>query len=1022
MKKEYSVNKYQFGTVMPGTQPVAFQYQPLGLEAFAQPIAQKQRMFDVTLDAVDSASFKIDGLDVDKESSNKLNAELVEQKNFLMQQLQETGNSKEIARRLKKLNKVYNSDGEISGIRQQKANFLAEATKQRERIDGDKFTQKMYNEWEKKALYEYTKKGGYNYDRSTGKHGSINVTPRGDNLETEFMELAMKLAKDAGDDSTTKFQRTNFKGLEEAVLQAKSKSKNADEVASEIYNFMTKSDRYQTYLDETAEYEFFNINQGNANSENIRIGIERMEKAFDSEISSIDAQIDKTNDKEKKKELQNKRKQLEESKLNIQKTEEETMLLGEDSYYDFAENAYAATFSSEFQQDISNAAGNVVAETDLDISYKIPGEDNLSTQKTDLQEIVNNEQVTVVALSNQATSVEGVEGTSIRGGEEGLGTDYNVYEAIKDEESDKTSPENEISKLIYNNQTTRTVEGILDNLNGKNISEIDRIGEGVIPENEAVDFKATKYSAIRVHGVLDTIEKYNDNIAKQDAIILKNTKNLKGASIEEKAKYNAAIGAATRKKVVEGQGYEAAMLKLNNSMQELSTKTGNEWMSKAFDKNGYEGIYQELYDRNLNKLKKYEEGSKNLVNDLKEIVKKGSEQYTYKVQGKNTGTVMNVGLTEAGGDNNVKFKTGYRYNKNLTKDLIEQTKGKDYFTDVEDENVKSANLALKNFQWNKFAKNAIVPKGVQVNKESNEFTKNRLQNIIDLIAEQGANSDVPIRQVNYTGADASYINQSKQDLFNLKNYSKVPILVGQFDIEGNGVISNVFKYARMSKTDDLSIKKAILSSKGIGTFNEANLETVESKEITSFKNNNPKDLYLSMAGTSDDIVQEARNNYSKNAKEAIDLNDVTSFNSTIGSMAALDALTYKNIKPYASLATSLSKMLSIKDTKDVITQTPAIWNNVGNGDYQGYSIDYVFDKEEGIKAQVSLTTVNENTNEKSEVAVNTFIMSKIDPQTLRGMDMIYGTGSSENIINDEDGNPFIPVFRSESLSAQYNNN
>ena len=59
---KYSINKYQFGTVMPGSQPVAFEYQPLGLEAFAQPIAQRQKMFDTTLDALDSASFNIECL------------------------------------------------------------------------------------------------------------------------------------------------------------------------------------------------------------------------------------------------------------------------------------------------------------------------------------------------------------------------------------------------------------------------------------------------------------------------------------------------------------------------------------------------------------------------------------------------------------------------------------------------------------------------------------------------------------------------------------------------------------------------------------------------------------------------------------------------------------------------------------------------------------------------------------------------------------------------------------------------
>jgi len=1023
MKKEYSVNKYQFGTVMPGSQPVAFEYKPLGLEAFAQPIAQKQRMFDVTLDAVDNASFNIDGFDIDKESSDKLNAELVEQKNFLMQQLQETGNSKEIARRLKKLNKVYNSDAEISGIRQQKANFLAEATKQRERIDGDKFTQKMYNEWEKKALYEYTKKGGYNYDRSTGKHNSINVTPRGDNLESEFMDLSIKLAGDAGIDSATEFQRTNFPGLEDAVITAKTEGKTKDEIANEIYNFMKKSDRYQTYLDETAEYEFFNLNQGNVNSENIRLGIDKMEKTFDKEISDIDAAIANTNDKVKKEELLDRRKELQESKANIQKTEEETMLLGEDSYYKFAENAYAATFNSEFQQDLANAAGDLLAETNIDLSYKLLGEEGHKGRLKNLNEEVNKTGITTVALSNQATSVEGVKGTTVIGGGGDTGTDYNVYEAMQSERNNKGSLENELSKEIYDNKT-RTIASVLKEVDMENISDIN-LSTGMITANAEDDYKKATDYATRSHGVLDVIDSYKNNIAEQDAIILANEEKLKGnVSIEQKAKYNAAIRTAYKRKDKEGQGYESAMLKLNNSIKELSTKPGNEWMLEAYDKNGYEGIYQELYDRNLNSLEKYKEGAENVTNDLNTIIGLGTTTHREDIPIYDNGKeIVHIGLEQAGNPLTESVKVKH-FDKDLVEDEILALSNKDYFENAKDESIKSANLALKNWQWQKKAEEAVMPKAVQVTDEADNLSGGTLKNMISLIKNEGSASDVPIRQVNFTGLGKSttYTNDLKKDTYNLDNYSAVPLLVGQFDIGENGVISNIFKYSRKSKDNDLAIKKIILANRGVSST-EDTLLTVDSETVKAFRKANPKDLYISVEGTSDDFVQEARNIYSVNAAEAIDLGDVNAFNSTIGSMAALDALTYSNREAYAGLSTELAKIQELGDTKDVVTQTPAIWNNIGEGIFEGYSIDYIFDKDEGMKALVSLTTVDTNSspNKRTETAVNSFVMSKMDPQTLRGMDMIYGTGSSESVINDEGGNPFIPAFRNSTLSSQYNN-
>ena len=102
------MNKFQLGTILPQTQAIPFQYTPLGLEAFAQPIAMKQQRFDTVLGAVEDTEFNIEHLSGDKQSKEKLQQELEEHKSALLADLDKTSNYKDAARRLKTLNKIYN--------------------------------------------------------------------------------------------------------------------------------------------------------------------------------------------------------------------------------------------------------------------------------------------------------------------------------------------------------------------------------------------------------------------------------------------------------------------------------------------------------------------------------------------------------------------------------------------------------------------------------------------------------------------------------------------------------------------------------------------------------------------------------------------------------------------------------------------------------------------------------------------------------------------------------------------------
>ena len=189
------MSKFQFGSIMPQSRPVAFQYKPLGLESFAAPLAAKQKAFDATYDAVDKAKFDIKGINAeDNRRAAELSKELEGYKNTLLTKLDESGNYREIARRLRGLNKTYNEDPEIMGIRQTRKATEKAIKKEKKRVDKGEITQKDFDEWQAYTLGNYS---GYNYDRETGAHNSIDLSPRGENLEKEIFELADKLTKAA---------------------------------------------------------------------------------------------------------------------------------------------------------------------------------------------------------------------------------------------------------------------------------------------------------------------------------------------------------------------------------------------------------------------------------------------------------------------------------------------------------------------------------------------------------------------------------------------------------------------------------------------------------------------------------------------------------------------------------------------------------------------------------------------------------------------------------------------------------
>lgn len=1011
MKKEYSVNKYQFGTVMPGSQPVAFQYQPLGLEAFAQPIAQKQRMFDVTLDAVDSASFNIDGFDIDKESSDKLNAELVEQKNFLMQQLQETGNSKEIARRLKKLNKVYNSDPEISGIRQQKANFLAQDKIERERVDGKNYTQNDYRQWREKALFDYNKKGGYKYDRSTGDHNSIDISPRGANLEKELMDEVLKIAKSAPSNSVEEYisavqaglTQAGFSDLDgDAIIKIKNEFKEKGKLGNEILNFVKKSDRYQNYLLDKAKYDFFDLTAGGKNLEAVNSGIEGILSMFENQISNIDKELSSSNNIDEK-ELQEARKNLIEAKTDFENGVKNAAKQGEDVYYKVAEKAFAEMQTSDFKEDISAAGADVYDfyKNSLSSSNTNSGTGRAAA-KENIKDI-NKYSVDVSAATIQDGTTPVSAEVSVAIADSGL----NVGALVTDINNANSLANTEEDEIVANiNQNLINKENVIDANSDKynedqefldrNPSQVmdnpivlDKTPEQLDYEesitNIEKDLKITVENNLKdtkvSHAIFNEINDINNAIEIQDTIIEENNTKLKDPknSVETNNKLATQILLAQRNKSNIEKLKLVEFHDLNNMVNQEMNKQGNEWMKEAFDAGDYDEVYKQSYQRNLDNLS-------NLAASPKDI---------------------------------------------RTQQLILNASVKDIVSNNDNMLSNSLNKVYKDFATKNTLDQAAVPVTLIVNAPANELTGNELKKSIDFIKQTGSGKDIGARQVTFDAGTGKVDNVNalkSDDKFNLAGYNSTPVWVGESMQDGNS--HQIYLYTKIDRADN--IRSAIVLEKGMENSKE-NRDNVSKEEIDKFNDNNPNNLYLSLEGTSFDILNNAKMKFTSLSKDAVVANDAFAFNTILDSYAAVDVIANEDRrKRYLQKATTLKNALEKKDSNIIAGEVPSTWVQIGNtGVYKGHAIDYRYDKETGgiianvseIKADKNGRVAYDDGRDFREVATHN--LTSINSQALRGLDIIYGVGNENDKVTDREGRDFVPAFSNRrnilNITNQYKN-
>jgi hypothetical protein len=981
-------NKFQFGTVTAGVQPAQFQYTPMGLEAFAAPLAAKQAQYDKTFDAIEDADFTIENLGGhDEASAGKLKGELDEIKTQLLENLDKTGNYRDAARVLKKLNNFYNKDEEVVGIRTQRANWKAADEEARKRIDGKTYTQDDYEKWAYKRLKEYQESGGYSYDRSTGQHNTVNTDLRGANLEDEIMDLVYKGAKDAPYQILEELSSMGQLDAEtKMMLERTYKTKGLEQMQGELERFLKQSDRYQNYIEEKADYDWFwesrhALDAGNSKEQ---VGESIAGQTLENLQASADfykQQIDDPNTPKENKEAYQKiyegLTEKDEGDIDQYKKKfEEAVLNG--TLFELGEATYKHNKWNDWRISVSGAAADIFDTKQITQDMKTWEDTGAKARKEKLDKIDGMNVAQVTGTAKQGTDQRAGGGTGEIGA---TGTEeFNLGQL-------QYAQENLAKDLEIPLKEGPEVEAI-NNLNMV-YSKVYADYDGEVPEEYAGIYK----DAQDMHSLSKRIDKWNAELGSMAKEIVELSSKGNTGTAEERTERRTKLKELNEDILEAKTSQYAEFSYLENLFTNASNEAGGEWI-KDYMVNG-------------------------TISDLQGIFNEANQRMTDKI---NTGAQS---LIESSPGEYQKVETIY-VNQNLYipgKDLLNQN----LLGSTPERKV------LEQFRKSISKRAAAVPTEVPVDDHTNAFLgkgekeNSPLNGLHDYLKTQnpGAPGAGVIVDFNgTTGKVTELINEEKVKYlkYNLEYYN-TPTYVGTSQRPGDMGTAQDATILRFSRPDmDKGEIKKYIWTNNKDKYDK--VEDVPDSEVTNFENDNPLNLYLSMEGTSynTDIPGAAKETFTDFGQAALDSQDSYSFEKLLNSYVNIDVISdSKRRELYNAMNARIYNMWDKKLENDIVSQPPAYWHNNEDGTFSGHQIDYVYENGT-IKAKVSRITMKEGDwqsyGPENKEPVNTFVLGVVNNNTLRRFDILYGTGREEDLIqNPSTGAWFVPSFISPQTTA-----
>jgi len=243
--------------VTPFNAPIAFDYKPLGLEAFEKPLSRMQEQYDIVSNKIDESKYDINALSPDVENRDKIISELNAKRDELASELMRSGNYRQAAKKLIGLNKMYQEHPEIKALNSEYKLTMDWIKEGDERALKGDINMDYWKAQKANALAKYSTDKGLAYDPANNTYNSVPRQHLSQDLEKEIQDKMLELGK-ATPEQLMDIATTHKMDLSTFQWHTRDGSVNykaLDELKKNIAQNILNQPRYVNYLNEVANIQ-----------------------------------------------------------------------------------------------------------------------------------------------------------------------------------------------------------------------------------------------------------------------------------------------------------------------------------------------------------------------------------------------------------------------------------------------------------------------------------------------------------------------------------------------------------------------------------------------------------------------------------------------------------------------------------------------------------------------------------------------------------------------------------------------
>ena len=319
--------------ITPYSTPTQYQYKPLNLMAFAEPLMKMQEKFDLTKAALEEADVKATALQFAQDPIRAKELETIyrTKRDELITNLMETKNYTQAASKLKQLNKLYQQDPERVALETNYKTFVERDKEEAARVAKGDILPQEYQQWRRDEIAKFEALGGTSYKQDaanpTGTYNPITgKVGRMINMQKDFDEVKFKAAtamKAKKWDSGLAALGIDPTSQDAKYVKQSFEKLSPQEIDDAVENYMRGLERFKPWLQEKASYDFKDIlraNDGGASYNKVASELlQRNYQANEATIKDLEKKK-KTDTDEYKTALENREfltQQLEEPNQNV---------------------------------------------------------------------------------------------------------------------------------------------------------------------------------------------------------------------------------------------------------------------------------------------------------------------------------------------------------------------------------------------------------------------------------------------------------------------------------------------------------------------------------------------------------------------------------------------------------------------------------------------------------------------------------------------------------------------------------